>query len=260
MEYPVSSVDEASNAVGGNAEAARSLAAGITASKETIDALTSALASVGLEARASQAGAAGQDAEVMAAQAAGLADALGGLRARIEALRGLLTSAGKTTPGAPAVSSPPKYNPKARDPEHVEAIRRFGWPRNARGRTSARGLVYDGSGKPLLHQPLKPLGGDRVYNTPDLKDEWRGRDMATSWHIEGGVAAYMRSTQTKVMTLWLNIPACGGYRRPDPKGCHENLPKILPPGYTLHVRVEGEDGSYQINTYPGSGEALNASE
>ncbi|MDN3241383.1 DddA-like double-stranded DNA deaminase toxin [Glycomyces tritici] len=162
--------------------------------------------------------------------------------------------------GAAGASSAPSYDPKARDPARVEAIRREGWPRNVKGRTSALGLLYDGAGKPVLRQPLRPLSGDRVYDTPDLKDEWRLREVATSWHIEGGVAAYMRKTTTMVMTLWLNIPTCGGYRRPDPNGCHENLPKVLPPGYTLHVRVEGEDGSYQLNTYRGTGEALKRSE
>jgi hypothetical protein len=163
--------------------------------------------------------------------------------------------------GSNSDTEPPRpYDPKARDPDRVAAIRRIGWPRNTKGRTSARGLLYDGKGNPVLHQPLKPLSGERVYDTPDLKDEWRRREVATSWHIEGGVAAYMRGTGTKEMTLWLNIPACGGYRRPAPNGCHENLPKILPPGYKLHVRVEGEDGSYQLNTYSGTGEALKRSE
>jgi hypothetical protein len=260
----MASVDEASGAVGGTAEQARELSANIAGAKELISELSGQLAALGVENRASQASGAASDAEALAGQANMLADALEQLRARVEALRGLLTthSGGRT---AVAVSgsgpaSPQPHDPKARDPDRVAAIRRIGWPRNSKGRTSARGLLYDGSGNPVLHQQLKPLRGENVYNTPDLKDEWRRREVATSWHVEGGVAAYMRGTGTKEMTLWLNIPACGGYRRPDPNGCHENLPKILPPGYKLHVRVEGEDGSYQLNTYRGTGEALKRSE
>ncbi|MCD0442140.1 hypothetical protein LO763_00680 [Glycomyces sp. A-F 0318] len=151
------------------------------------------------------------------------------------------------------------FNPRARSPERSAAIRRFGWPKRVDGKTSARGMLYDSSGKPVLGQPLKALKGDRVYTTPDLKDEWRTRGMATSWHIEGGAAAYMRNTQTKEMALWINLSACGnsgGFGDDDPNGCHVNLPKILPEGYTLHVHAELENGWSRQWTYRGTGEAL----
>lgn len=254
------SIDEAASAVSGNAEQARELSAGITGSKATITELAGALSNLGLETRASEANGCADDAEALAGQAHALAEALDQLRARVDGLRGLLTSisSGSAPPTTTAGGSPP-HDPKARDPKRSEEIHRFGWPRNTRGRVSARGLLYDGSGNPVLHKPLKALKGDRVYDTPDLKDEWRTRDVATSWHIEGGVAAYMRSTETKSMSLWLNLPPCGGrgdYDDADPKGCHANLPKILPEGYTLVVHMEYEDGRYRRRVFPGTGEAL----
>jgi hypothetical protein len=254
------SIEEAASAVGGNAEQARELSAGITGAKETITELAGALAAVGVEARASEANGCADEAEALAGQANALADALDRLRSRVDALRGLLTTLTRgSAPPTPQAGDPPAYNPLARDPKRSEEIRRFGWPRNTTGRTSARGLLYDASGNPVLHKPLKALKGNRVYDTPDLKDEWRARDVATSWHIEGGVAAYMRATKTKSMALWLNLPPCGGrgdYDDADPKGCHANLPKILPKGYTLVVHMEYEDGRYRRRTFPGTGEAL----
>lgn len=100
----MTSIDEASGTVGGNAEQARELVTGITASKEIIESLAGALAAVGVDAKASQAQAASDRAEELAGHANGLADALDSLRAQIEAMRGLLTSAG----GGTASSSSPE--------------------------------------------------------------------------------------------------------------------------------------------------------
>lgn len=90
----MSSIDEASGAVGGNAEQARELATSIQASKETIESLAGAMAALGLETRANEANAAQESAEALSGQANGLADALDGLRSQIESWRGLLASAG----------------------------------------------------------------------------------------------------------------------------------------------------------------------
>ncbi|WP_100444827.1 DddA-like double-stranded DNA deaminase toxin [Glycomyces xiaoerkulensis] len=163
---------------------------------------------------------------------------------------------GRAAPPVPSARAANTYDPTVHNSGHAEAIQRFGWSRNATGRIKARGLLYDDRGRPVLHRPLKALGGDKVYHAPDLQDRWRTREVATSWHIEGGVAAYMRRTRTPTMALWLNVPSCGGPGRPDANGCHENLPKVLPKGYTLHVHVHDERGNHWHNAYQGTGEAL----
>jgi hypothetical protein len=93
----------ASSAVDGNAEQARELVKGIAAAKETLDSLAGAMAALGLDAKTGQAQAASDRAEELAGHANTLADALDSLRAQVEALRGLLTSAGG---GGSASSSP----------------------------------------------------------------------------------------------------------------------------------------------------------
>jgi hypothetical protein len=117
--------------------------------------------------------------------------------------------------------------------------------------------MYDMNGNRVLHNPLEALKGKKTYTALDLKEPWRSdRRMTTSWHIEGGVAAYMRRNKVKEMTLWLNIPPCGGLGNPDPMRCWGNLEKILPKGYVLHIRWEKEDGSYDYQKFDGTGEAL----
>jgi hypothetical protein len=104
----LSSIDDAASAVGSNAEHARELVNGVTASKEIIDSLAGAMAALGLEAKASEAQAASDRAEELAGHANTLADALDSLRAQVEALRGLLTSSGASGAGAVSQDSPPQ--------------------------------------------------------------------------------------------------------------------------------------------------------
>lgn len=192
-----------------------------------------------------------------------LAEALAALKAGTdrmsEYIAAIASGGGSGPPATGGRASGSGFDSRRRDPAKAAAVRRFGWPRRPDGKTSARGLLYDGSGKQVLHAPLRALKSGQVYNTPDLKPEWRRPEMKTSWHIEGGAAAYMRSTETKEMSLWLNLPACGDYgpfADPDPNGCDANLPKILPRGYTLRVHTEYEHGGARVKTYRGTGEAL----
>jgi hypothetical protein len=117
----VSSIDEASGAVGGNAEQARELATSIQASKETIESLAGAMAALGLETRANEAQAAQESAEALSSQAKGLADALDGLRSQIESWRGLLTSSGavggKSYPNSPKSPAPQPQSNSATVPD-----------------------------------------------------------------------------------------------------------------------------------------------
>jgi hypothetical protein len=100
----VTSIDEAAGAVGGNAEEARNLAGSITASKQILDDLTTAMAALGLDKKSGQASSMSTEAETLTAQALGLANALGELQTRIDSLRTLLAAA--STGGSPGTSRP----------------------------------------------------------------------------------------------------------------------------------------------------------
>ena len=86
----MSNVDEAAGSVGANADSARELASGITASKDLLDQLAAQLAAVGVEAKSKQSRAASDRAEELAGLANGLADALDTLRSQVDALKALL--------------------------------------------------------------------------------------------------------------------------------------------------------------------------
>jgi hypothetical protein len=112
----VSNVDEAAGSVGANADSARELASGITASKELLDQLSAQLAAVGVEAKSKQSRAASDRAEELAGLANGLADALDTLRSQVDALKALLAggSRGGVRSRVPtASSSPPLRGPAA---------------------------------------------------------------------------------------------------------------------------------------------------
>ena len=165
-------------------------------------------------------------------------------RAIAESAKGLREHAAPTRGARGAqlgTSGLPGFRIGERHPDAAAAVRRFGWPKGPNGRIKARGLMFNANGEAVLHRPLKALRKGTAYPAPDLKEPWRSDpDMKTSWHIEGGVAAYMRNTKTREMALYITLPPCGEQRRADPKGCEQNLRKVLPKGYTLHVHVEWE--------------------
>jgi hypothetical protein len=109
----VTSIDEASGSFGGNAEQARELAAGITASKELLDSLIGSLSALGLEAKASRAQATSDSAEQVTAQVNGIADTLDSLRAQTEALKGLLAPHGTGAAGAGNATSTAGPSPQS---------------------------------------------------------------------------------------------------------------------------------------------------
>jgi hypothetical protein len=124
----LTSIDEASGSFGGNAEQARELAAGITASKDLLDSLIASLSALGLAEKTSQAQASSDGAEQIAAQVHVIADALDGLRSQIEALKGLLTGTGTGagfTRGSVAPSASGSRKPAITKPVHApDASRR----------------------------------------------------------------------------------------------------------------------------------------
>lgn len=254
----MSLIEEAQTQIGGAKQALEPAAEGVATAHETVEKLVAGSQSAGWDEKAQRAGSISDALGDLHAVLTDATSTLGEVTMALEALKGLVR--GGSTTGIGASPGPRRFDAAAFDPEHATAIRRFGWPKNQQGRTKARGVAYGPDGRSVLRQPLKALSGNKVYNTPDLKDAWRSRDIATSWHIEGGIAAHMRRTGTREVALWLNVPPCGGRGRPDPAGCDENLAKILPRGYTLHVHVVDERGNYTYLPYRGTGEALKTNE
>ncbi|WP_112136070.1 CdiA C-terminal domain-containing protein [Glycomyces dulcitolivorans] len=115
----MTSIDEAAGAVGGNAEHARDLASGITASKQILDDLTAALTALGLDKKSGRAGSMSTQAETLTAQALGLADALGELQTQIDSLRTLLAAASSTATARPDASSKSTSRPAVTRPKHA---------------------------------------------------------------------------------------------------------------------------------------------
>lgn len=136
----------------------------------------------------------------------------------------------------------------------VDAMREVGWPRNAEGRVSARGFLYDDTGANVYGRTLQARNDGDIFDTPDLREPWRSGNRTTTWHIEGGVASYMRNGGPTEATLYLNIPPCG--RDGDEARCHVNLPAILPRGSTLTVFVVRKNGRVDHHVYRGTGEGI----
>jgi hypothetical protein len=265
------SIDEAASAVGGNAEQARELSAGITGSKEAIAELAGALAALGVETRASEANGCADDAEALASQANALAEALDRLRARVDGLRGLLTalSSGSAPPttsgGGPTTSEVnvprdrpvPGFDPQRLNPTVERIMRRIGWPKRADGKTSARGLLFSPDGRSWTETPLRASRSGPASQRTDLKEPWASDPgITTRHHIEGNAAALMVKHGQRDAVLYLNIPPCGGPSRPDPKRCHPNIPSVLPKGYTLTVHTVRDGGGHSRTVYRGTGEAI----
>lgn len=255
----MSSVDEFSAAIGTAAESVEAVTSAITAAKSNGDELTSEIANLGAEGKANETGAVAQRLETEAAPlAAQLKELLGEIRQQAEALRGLegAPSAGVGSGGSSS-AQPAQFNPEKRNERCVKALKRFGWPKNRHGKTKARALLYDAKGNGVLHRPLKPRRKGEPYPAPELREPWRSNpETTTTWHIEGGVAAYMRRTKTQVMVLYINEPICGGPSAPDPQRCYPNLAKILPAGSTLYVHIVEENGGYRKVKVLGTGEAI----
>ncbi|MGH8794280.1 MAG: DddA-like double-stranded DNA deaminase toxin [Stackebrandtia sp.] len=140
--------------------------------------------------------------------------------------------------------------------ECVEAIKRLGWPKNAEGNVSARGLLFSRDGKPLTAEPLRAHHKGQASPCEDLKEPWRSdSELTTTWHAERDAAARMRRDGLESAVLYLNVPTCGKESQ-DAGRCHVNLPKILPAGSTLTVWSVHEDGWTRQRRYKGTGEAI----
>ncbi|WP_133884339.1 hypothetical protein [Glycomyces sp. NRRL B-16210] len=213
----MASIDEASSAVGGNAERARELAGGISASKETLDSLAGATAALGMRTKAGEAQAASDRAEELVGHANALADALEALRAQVEALRGLLATrgggtAGPETKGLQPTASPPSVTKPAHEPDPTR--RPTGDPTDTDGGKS-RGLVRENesaivlarNGYDIKQLPPKPIG-----KSPDYLIQ------GNFWDCYAPIGSNMNSIRTRIRKkvkeeqanrIILNLDDCG---------------------------------------------------
>ncbi len=215
--------------------------------------------------------------DAKAGQAAAIRDALGELHtvltdssstlddvhAKLDALKGLVAAGGAGRASPALKAGPPRlrdFAPQRPAADGTKAVERLGWPRNAEGRISARGLLYDRDGRPLIEKPLRAVKRGPAADGSDLVEPWRSDERYTPrWHVEGHTAAWMRRNGVTEASLYLNTPPCGGPApggEADPLRCEANLAHLLPRGTKLHIHSVDEQGRTRSKSYTGTGEAL----
>jgi hypothetical protein len=220
----VTSIDEASGAVGGNADQARELAGGITASKDVLDSLIAAMSAVGLENKVSEAQAASDRAEELTGQANGLADALDTLRTQIEALKTLLaaSAASSSSPSPSSVGSARKLGGSAQSWKDLADFRaRSGLPvagapndRDTAAKIEIGGKSFFGRNAHKRTIDIKVNSITRTHAEADvfqqLKDAgnttrhatlYVDRDLCPPCGPSGGVGSLMRGAGVEQLTV-----------------------------------------------------------
>lgn len=241
----MSSVDEASNMVGGNAEHARDLSGAIVASKTAIDEIGGILGSMGFENKAKVTAAIGGDAEALAGQANVLAEALDQLRGRIESLRALVAgfSGGSTSASGPVLSArSPGPHHKSYDPVKAEPVQPF----KDRHKTVGALYVFGERVGDLLWSGEK----GPAINVDGVKAEF-AKLATVRTHTEGHAAASMRVRETFSAELYINNRVCDR----EPNGCMQTIPAVLPAGTVLKVFDINDPRSRPV-IFKGTGEGL----
>ena len=245
--------------IGANRAAVTDSAGAVAASRSVADELSSNLAGLGITDRAGELAEVARQLDEVHARLTGVAERLGEIQ-QAAAGGGGLPSGGSGSgpePDARPRTGIPGFHPRRLSPDADDRIRRMAkWPKGHDGKIKARGHLYDDNGVNVLDRTLQALPYGQTYDTPELKEPWRSdTEVTTTWHIEGGAAAYMRRTGMTSATLYLNAPTCGGEDR-DPKRCYQNVSKTLPEGSTLTVWSILEDGGKRRVTFRGTGEAI----
>lgn len=210
----MASIDEASSAVGGNAERARELAGDISASKETLDSLVGATAALGMRTKAGEAQAASGRAEELAGHANALADALEALRAQVEALRGLLAAHGGGAAGAgpQPTASRPSVTRAAHKPDPTR--RPTGEPTDTDGgkkkglvRENESAIVLARNGYDIKQLPINPTGKSPDYLIQGNFWDCYAPDSGNPKNIRKKVRDKVREQQAS--RIILNLDDCG---------------------------------------------------
>jgi hypothetical protein len=232
----MASIDTLAAAISDALDRNRVLLADLARSKDLAEHLRDRLARIGFQRRAARANRTAADLEEAQQQAARLSGRLEATLTRIESLRGGNSGTGRPVAALP---SPPKPPWSRRPPvpgfsyrkpvaDCVEAVRREGWPRNAQGRTSARGNLYTGDGRQVNNEGFRPHRMGEAPPCEDLREPWRSDEhYTTTRHAERDAASLVRKWNLSESVLYLNVPTCGK-ESGDPHRCDANLVKIFP--------------------------------
>lgn len=167
----------------------------------------------------------------------------------IAELEGGSGSGGAPDTSRPAERRPVVIPPFRADPDKIDEIVPYVGRKLPSGKAEAFARQYDAAGLPLgpVHTADDdgPAAGGHGLKEPQKSSEKLLR------HVEGHAAARMRSDKIRTSSLYINIPPCQ-YEI----GCHANLKKILPKGYTLYVHQVNRRGGSRLWPYKGTGEAL----
>ncbi|ADD41697.1 DddA-like double-stranded DNA deaminase toxin [Stackebrandtia nassauensis] len=139
----------------------------------------------------------------------------------------------------------PDFDPKKQNPACYQGLapRQKGKP--------VRGNLFFPDGRRWNDVALESSRGEPAFDLNIIKPEYRSLSPARG-HLEGNVAAWMRSTFHQEMVLYINESPC----RKHGKGCLYTLEHFLPRGYVLHVWSRNDRGEWRGNTFRGSGEAF----
>lgn len=264
----MASIDALIAAINAALDQTRRLLADLGRSKHLTENLRDRLSDLGFENKTAQAAAITADLEAVQSQTTAVVACLETALAAVDS-----TGAGDTAVGGrqsahgttPSHSAEPSWSRRPAVPgfthrrpvkECIDAVRREGWPRNAQGRTSARGFLYTGDGRQVNTETFRPRDMGRAPPCEDLREPWRSdEEYTTTWHAERDAAALVRRWGLSESVLYLNVPTCGK-ESGDPYRCDANLEKILPAGAVMYVWTVHEDGSRSRRRYMGTGEAI----
>jgi hypothetical protein len=242
----MASIDTLTAAIRTAIDQARQLLAGLDGTQSTAEELRDHLSLLGVDTKAAQISGITTDLEECQAQTINIASRLEAALAAVETARtGHSRGGGGGPPGdmpsptaePPWIRQPPVLGFTHRRPvaECIDEVRREGWPRNAQGRTSARGYLYSSDGHKVNTESFRPHKAGQAPPCEDLREPWRSDGhYTTTWHAERDAAAQIRRWGLTEAVLYLNLPPCGR-KSQDRLRCHANLESILPGGTTLYV-------------------------
>lgn len=152
------------------------------------------------------------------------------------------------------------FNPKREHPDAVGKAKRDGWPKNARGNTSARAALYGKDGTQLGTETYRPRHREDPESYPELKDEFNDPGKSTTWHVEGEIAKDIRTSRQNECAVYINVPLCGAPNPQrefaEPNGCAENFRHVVPDGTVVYVYTVPENGTTRRRRVIGTGEGI----
>lgn len=243
-------VDDIATATTAAAEQARELTARLTGIHGELGKLTAALAAAGVEGSTQLASGLTEDAETLTSDAAGFVESLRQIGARLEVLKGLLTSAGGR--GGHTVQAPP-IPPMVRAPEPRARV--------PAGKISEYGdqLPAHREGDPTVGFAIRPNGtAVKIQSSTGRAKQYReglhlpNRSVVPQ-HAEGQATWRMRRDELDELSIVINKEPCSGM----PFTCEETIRDHIRTDALLSVYVRNTEGTTEFyKTYIGTGAAV----